>query len=110
MYSVEDATNFVFEQNMTSQAEADFYRAEAMDYISGIILANRGRYLGMRREVLAVTCRAAVILAEVAGGGPAALNSNRDHLNQYLVRQPKLGGTSRKRLTPLHVMLGNRWL
>ncbi|KAK4626929.1 Lipase 4 [Fulvia fulva] len=41
-YSVEDSKNFVFEQNTTSHAEPDYYRAEGMEYISGIILANRG--------------------------------------------------------------------
>ena len=42
VYEVEGSKNFVLEQNRTSHAEPDLYRAEGMQYISGIILANRG--------------------------------------------------------------------
>jgi hypothetical protein len=40
VYSVEEPRNFVFEQNVTSHAEAD--RAKGIGYINELLLARRG--------------------------------------------------------------------
>lgn len=42
VYSLDNPQNFVFEQNITSHAESDWYRAEGIKYISDLILARRG--------------------------------------------------------------------
>lgn len=41
-YSIDNPQNFVFEQNVTSHAEADEYRAEGINYISELIVARHG--------------------------------------------------------------------
>lgn len=41
-YSLSHPQNFVFEQNITSHTETDWYRAEGIQYISDLILARRG--------------------------------------------------------------------
>ena len=42
-YSLEEPHNFVFEQNITSHAEIDYYRAEGIAYIGELIEARDGR-------------------------------------------------------------------
>lgn len=42
-YSLEDPRVFVFDQNTTSYAESDWYRAPGMEYIGELISARAGR-------------------------------------------------------------------
>ncbi|KAF2169199.1 hypothetical protein M409DRAFT_64945 [Zasmidium cellare ATCC 36951] len=42
VYTLENPRQFVFEQNVTSHAESDWYRAEGIQYISDLILSRRG--------------------------------------------------------------------
>jgi triacylglycerol lipase len=42
VYTLDDPQNFVFEQNITSHAESDLFRAEGMKYISDMIVARAG--------------------------------------------------------------------
>lgn len=42
MYTLDDPQNFVFEQNITSHAESDLFRAEGMKYINDLIVARAG--------------------------------------------------------------------
>ncbi|KAK5175894.1 uncharacterized protein LTR77_001034 [Saxophila tyrrhenica] len=42
-YSQQQPQNFVFEQNITSHAEPDYYRAEGIHYIGELIAARHGR-------------------------------------------------------------------
>lgn len=39
VYTLDDPQDFVFEQNVSSHAEPDLYRAEGMKYISDLIMA-----------------------------------------------------------------------
>lgn len=41
-YDLGNPQNMVFEQNITSHPEADYYRAEGMDYIGRLIAARSG--------------------------------------------------------------------
>ncbi|KAI5367385.1 Putative carboxylesterase, type B, carboxylesterase type B, active, alpha/Beta hydrolase [Septoria linicola] len=41
-YTLEDQRNFVFEQNVTSHMEPDYYRAEGIRYINDLALARKG--------------------------------------------------------------------
>ena len=42
VYTLDDPQNFVFEQNVTSHAEPDVFRAEGMKYINDMIVARKG--------------------------------------------------------------------
>jgi triacylglycerol lipase len=42
VYTLDDPQNFVFEQNITSHAESDLFRAEGMKYINDMIVARAG--------------------------------------------------------------------
>ncbi|KAM0705990.1 hypothetical protein Q7P35_007350 [Cladosporium inversicolor] len=42
IYTLDDPQNFVFEQNVTSHAESDLFRAEGMKYINDMIVARAG--------------------------------------------------------------------
>lgn len=42
-YTLKNPQNFVFEQNVTSHSEPDYYRAEGINYISELIMARAGR-------------------------------------------------------------------
>lgn len=42
VYTLDDPQNFVFEQNISSHAEPDLYRAEGIKYINNLIVARAG--------------------------------------------------------------------
>lgn len=42
VYTLDEPQNFVFEQNVTSHAEPDVFRAEGMKYINDMIVARAG--------------------------------------------------------------------
>lgn len=42
VYTIDDPQNFVFEQNISSHAEPDLYRAEGIKYINNLIVARAG--------------------------------------------------------------------
>ncbi len=42
-YNLDQPQVFVFEQNITSHAEADYYRVEGINYIGELIEARNGR-------------------------------------------------------------------
>lgn len=42
VYTLDDPQNFVFEQNITSHAEPDTFRAEGVKYINDMIVARAG--------------------------------------------------------------------
>jgi triacylglycerol lipase len=42
VYTLDDPQNFVFEQNVSSHAEPDTFRAEGIKYLSNLILARAG--------------------------------------------------------------------
>lgn len=42
VYTLEEQRNFVFEQNVTSHVEPDFYRAEGIQYMNRLALARQG--------------------------------------------------------------------
>jgi hypothetical protein len=75
VYTLDAPQNFVFEQNVSSHAEPDTFRAEGIKYLSNLILARAGtdceslsrvvhRTLGMRS-----TWRSRSVLVEMVVGG-----------------------------------------